>query len=219
MIDKSNIPVFVTGVERSGISIVAKIINLCGAFCGNITEMQENIRLKQMVDYYYDGGGFDRLGQNPIPNPGKLWIPTDWNNCILRRLKNEKYDGKEIWMYKSSRICQIWPVWNYAFPNARYIIVRRKTSDIIESCMKTAFMKGFEDREGWLNWIHIHEKRFCEMIEAGLNCKVIWPERMMRGDYYQIYEMLDWLGLDWNEEIVQTIDPLFLNSRKKERSE
>ena len=55
------------------------------------------------------------------------------------------------------------------------------------------------------------------MIETGLNCKMIWPERMVNGDYAQIFEMLDWLGLKWNDSIVPTIDPLLNKSKQKER--
>jgi len=158
-----------------------------------------------------------------------MLIPANWRTKIENILFDEKYDGSKVWMYKSSRISQIWPVWNYAFPNARWIIVRRRTGDIIESCLKTKYMNAFENevirktvgadniRDGWLWWVHEHEKLFIEMIETGLNCKVVWPERMVYGDYYQINEMLDWLGLSWNKDIVNMIDPLLENSTQKER--
>jgi hypothetical protein len=57
------------------------------------------------------------------------------------------------------------------------------------------------------------------MIETGLNCKVIWPERMVDGDYSQIIEMLKWLGLEWNDSIIPTTKKLLWNSpQMKERS-
>jgi hypothetical protein len=72
------------------------------------------------------------------------------------------------------------------------------------------------ERDGWLWWVHQHEKRFVEMIEQGLNCKVIWPERMMSGDYEQVYEMLDWVGLPWRSDVLAMVDNLFDKSRKGE---
>ena len=54
------------------------------------------------------------------------------------------------------------------------------------------------------------------MIEAGVNCKIVWPERMVRGDYYQMYEAMDWVGLPWNTKVLSVVDPLLWNSRKKE---
>jgi hypothetical protein len=93
--------------------------------------------------------------------------------------------------------------------------------------MKTMYMTAFKDaavlksigaqtpQDGWLWWVRTHEKFFVEMIEAGLNCKIIWPERMVTGDYSQIHEMLEWLGLRWDDFIVKTIDPLLYKSKKK----
>ena len=53
------------------------------------------------------------------------------------------------------------------------------------------------------------------MIEAGLNCKVVWPDRMVNGDYSQIQETLEWLGLPWDHSIINIIDPLLWHSKLK----
>lgn len=224
-------PVFVTGIERSGSSIIAKILQLCGAFTGQVSAMQENIQIKEWVDRYYTLMGADLKGQYPLPNTKEILIPTNWNSKITAGiLPNENYIVGKPWMYKESRLCQIWPVWNYAFPNAKWIIVRRRSGDIIQSCLKTGYMTAFNDettreainvasiQDGWKYWIRQHEKLFVEMIETGLNCKQVWPERMVTGDYGQIYEMLDWIGLEWNEDIVKVVEPLLWSSRQKERS-
>jgi len=216
--DKSYCPVFITGVERSGSSLIGRIIALCGAFSGEVTPMCENIKLKAVINEYYRSIGADSRGQYPLPNISKLHIPVDWRNKIQSNIENEGYDGKKIWMYKSSRISQIWPVWNYGYPEAKWIIVRRRTGDVIESCLKTGFMDAYEDstvqqlvgvnteRDGWLWWIHEHEKLFVEMIETGLNVKVIWPERMLNGDFRQIHEMLEWIGLPWKPNIIKLLE-------------
>jgi hypothetical protein len=137
------------------------------------------------------------------------------------------------WMYKGAKMCLHWPVWHYAFPNAKWIIVRRRTGDIIQSCLKTGFMRAFtntanqravgakNERDGWLWWVHQHEQRFIEMIqeEEGPNCKQIWPHRMIKGDYAQLYETIDWLGLKWNSDALSFIDPLLWHSRKTQKQE
>jgi hypothetical protein len=215
MTDRQNTPVFVSGIERSGSSIIARIISLCGAFAGEVTPMQENIRIKQFVSRYYETIHADIKGQFPLPNTGEMLIPSDWKKKVFEILSAEGYKKEQLWMYKESRICQMWPVWNYAFPNAKWIIVRRRTGDIIESCLKTGYMVAYKDRDGWLEWVHQHEKLFVEMIETGLNCKIVWPERMVSGDYSQMYEMIDWLGLKWNDKIVGLVEPLLYNSRQK----
>ena len=63
------------------------------------------------------------------------------------------------------------------------------------------------DRDGWLNWIHYHEANFIDMI-AKVDYRIVWPERVLDGEYGQICEMLDWLGLPWDNEIID-----FLNTK------
>jgi hypothetical protein len=231
--DTFNNPIFVTGAQRSGSSIIARIIKSCGVYVGRASEMMENDLIGDFVTQYYSNINADYKGHFPLPNTKEILIPVNWKKKINSKLGIERVAKREdqLWMYKSNRLCQIWPVWNYAFPNAKWIIVRRKTSDIVQSCLKTAYMNAFEDKEiqkligvdssakGWAWWVHEHEKLFVEMIETGLNCKVIWPERMVDGDYSQIIEMLKWLGLEWNDSIIPTTKKLLWNSpQMKERS-
>ena len=52
------------------------------------------------------------------------------------------------------------------------------------------------------------------MIEKGLNCKQIHPERMVYGDYSQMQEMIEWLGLKWNSAILDFIEPKIWRTRQ-----
>ncbi|GAG16971.1 unnamed protein product, partial [marine sediment metagenome] len=177
---------------------------MCGAFGGEMSKrgmFTNDAILTKIVIPYFESIGSDPLGQYPLPVVKN--IPTDWKQRTEQVIVNEGYQ-KGQWMYKDSKLSLVWPIWDYAFPNAKWVIVRRRTGDIIQSCLKTAFMKAFTsercqkaigvniERDGWLWWVHQYEKRFVEMIEAGLNCKVVWPERMVHGDYQQMYETLEW---------------------------
>jgi len=225
-------PILITGVPRSGTSMIAAAINLCGGFGGGMSKrgMFGNDKIREeIVKPYFQSIKADILGQYPLPIISDISIPVSWKQKVEQIIINEGYKEGH-WMYKDSRSGLIWPVWNFAFPNAKWIIVRRRTGDIIQSCLKTAFMDAFTyannqraievntEQEGWLWWVHQYEKRFVEMITEGLNCKVVWPDRMVHGDYQQMYETLEWLGLSWNKEIVNLIDPLLWNVRQKERS-
>ena len=219
-----NQPVFITGIERSGSSLIAKILDISGIFRGGTTKMFENEEMQHLTRKYITQSLVD--GELFLDSK-QLAIPVIWKEKIDFILKDEGYkDG--LWMFKSTQITQMWPVWHYAYPNARWLIVRRRTGDVIQSCMKTGYMKLFKDEqnlkkinapnewEGWRWWVHQYEKKFVEMIEAGVNCRIIWPERMVSGDYQQIYETLEWLGLQWSTKIVEIIDPMLIKSRRKE---
>lgn len=227
-------PILVTGAARSGTSMIGGIINLCGAFSGVTISPNKDIRkstfeniniLNTIVKPYLVECGLDVNGQFPLPDVSNLNIPVSFGVKVLKAIEEEGYNGG-LWMYKGTIMSLMYPVWDYAFPNAKWIIVRRKDDDIVESCMHTSYMKAFDDsnnlkaigltdkKDAWYWWVRQHNRRFAEMVEKGLNCKQIHPERMVYGDYSQIQEMLDWLGLTWNSEIINFIEPKLGNVRK-----
>ena len=232
-------PIIITGCARSGTSMVAGSIDLCGAWGGsmrganrnNEKGMFENVRIVQnIVKPYLKSINVDPLCQYPLPKVDGMPIPSDWKQKIMSSIQQEGYsDGQ--WFYKGAKACLMWPIWNYAFPNAKWIIVRRRAGDIVNSCCKTSFMRAFNEtvkgqtnrnavgakteRDGWLWWHDQHILRFREMQDNGLNLKVVWPERMVTGDYVQMMETIEWVGLKWNSEVLSFIDPKLWKSRKR----
>jgi len=214
-------PILICGVPRSGINVVAAAIAYSGAFGGEMSkqnrdfdegEFSNNQIRDKIVKNYFDRNGWDNKGQFPLPKTERVTYSINWEERIKEILYAEGWKD-EPWMYKDSKSCLIWPVWSHAFPNAKWIIVRRRTGDIVQSCLKTGYMTAYEDAEGWVSWVHQYEQKFVEMIEAGLNCKVVWPERIIDGDFQQFKEMIEWLGLSWKQSIIEYINPL-LNGTK-----
>ena len=220
-------PIFVTGTKRSGSSMVAKILEICGVFTGEVSSMKESVIISKLVDQYFDFINVDKKGQYPLPEE-EIFIPTEWRKNIESALVKMNYKD-QIWMYKDSRLILTWQMWHYAFPNAKWILVMRKPTDIIQSCLRTAHMNSYKDKEilkaikeedeqaGWLWWIRQHNLRFVKMIEAGVNCKMIWPQKMVEGDYQQMYETLQWLGVEWADDIINQMEPILQKSRKKKK--
>ena len=144
-------PILITGCARSGTSMVAGVINLCGAFGGKMSGpnknnqkgMFENHRIRQnIVKPYLRKLEVDPLGQYPLPNIKGLDIPVNWREDVIKIMIDQGYKDGE-WFYKGAKMCLHWPVWDYAFPNAKWIIVRRRTGDIVRSCLHTSFMSAF----------------------------------------------------------------------------
>lgn len=222
-------PILVTGCGRSGSSMVAGVFKICGAFTGTLdgdNKSFENVHIRdEIVKPYLQSINTDPGCQYPLPDIKHLPIPVDWGKQVAICLAKDGYNNGP-WTYKSSSSSLIWPIWHYAYPNAKWVIVRRRTGDIVRSCMKTNFMKAFRSTqtqqsigvkdvvEGWKWWVHQYEQRFVEMITEGLNCRVIWPERMVWGDYQQMFETIDWLGLKWKSEVLAWVDPKLWKARK-----
>jgi hypothetical protein len=212
-------PIFITGVERSGSTLIARILDACGVHSGYCNGMFEHVTITEFNNDYLKNFPFN------FPKTEDINIPIKWKGAVEGVLTVEQALDKP-WMIKSGTLTRMWPIWNYAYPDAKWLIIRRRTGDVIQSCLKTGYMRTFKiesnleslgfirEEEGWLWWIHEYEKKFIEMMQAGLNCRVIWPERMVTGNYQQIYETIEWLGLKWNNDIPKVIDPLLNKSRE-----
>ena len=223
----SQIPIFITGVENTGSSIIENIIHLCGAFTGTTTGRIENRKIKSLVNWFYKSNGLDQRGQFPLPDCQDISVPNHWKSMIEDILEEEKYySGSRLWIYRSLRIAQLWPLWNHSFPRAKWIIVKGRLGRIIQTCLSSNYMNAFTNKEiqeavkvtneadGWRWWIHQHEKRFLEMTEAGVDYRIIYADKIAEGDYRELEETVKWLGLKWNPEVMNLTDPLSVNDLK-----
>ncbi len=229
-------PILITGCARSGTSLVAGIINMCGAFGGKMSGatpnnpkgMYENSKIRNnIVKPYLRDIGVDKMGQYPLPGVTDLSVPGDWRSRVEQVMRDQGYVDGSVF-YKGAKICLTWPVWYYTFPDAKWVIVRRRTDDIVNSCLRTGFMRAFgkkdiqrqvrvdNEYDGWVWWVNQHLKRFQEMADAGLDYKVVWPHKMVYNDYREIMELINWLGLEWNSDVFNFIDPRLWHSRAKE---
>lgn len=228
--DKTRIPppILVTGCPRSGTSIIAGALAQAGVFVGTSADkmFSNNRYQKELIRPFLSENGIDVFFQYPLGTPERLSIPVWWKDTLETLLLEEGYKGGP-WMVKCPSIALLWPIWNHTFPDAKYVIVRRRTGDIVDSCLKTGYMTAFknlqamnvvhaaEEADGWRWWVHEYEKRFVDMITDGVNAKVVWPHRILTGDYRQIYELLAWIGVGWKSNLVGWIDPKFDTARKQ----
>lgn len=217
-------PIIITGCARSGTSLFAGIVHICGGFGGNMSGpnkynakgMFENQNIRDIIEKgYLRQINMDPMGQKPLPDTGNLMIPTNWKNKVEEVMINEGYKSG-LWFYKGAKAGLIWPVWDFAFSSAKWIIVKRRSEDIADSCLNTAFMHKYDTYEGWIGWINHHEEEFLKMFKAGLNLKQVWPERLMLGNYEQAREAIEWLGLKWDrQKVVEFIEPKLWKAAKK----
>ena len=220
-------PILVTGIPRSGTSVIAQVLCECGAFVGNVTKMQENIEILHTEQELYNSLGGDPNAQFPILDTENLSIPNNWRTKIIKILSNQGYNDSVPWMYKSHLITLLWPVWRQAFPYAKWVIVRRKPTEIIQSCRLTGYMKAFKNPEnveeiggrteedGWKWMVSRYEQEFVKLINSGADVKVVWPHRIVYGDYSQLIELVNWAGLKWRPDILPVIDFKFLKVRRR----
>jgi hypothetical protein len=201
--------------------MTAGIVDICGAFGGitagpnrnNKKGMFENERVRNgLIKPYLRSMGFDPMGQFPLPqdmNSLKAYPELGFEMELI--MKQDGYRNGP-WYYKGAKMCLVWPVFHKAFPNAKWIIVRRPIEEIVFSCLKTPFMRKLKTAEAWREWVHTHIRRFREMREAGLDISVVWTPDIVRGEFSQIKSIIEQLGLKWNEKAVsEFVDPKLWN--------
>jgi len=237
MIDE---PIFITGCARSGTSLTAGIINICGGWggelCGhtpyNPKGQFENLPIvKGMVKPFLRAHGWDPLGQGPLPDPDKVdkiatkEFCTRWHARIVNEIVRQGYPTPEKtlgtsgslkpWFYKGAKLCLIWQVWARAFPKAKWLLVYRKDDLTVDSCMRTPFMRKYKTRDGWQKWVNFHWAQFGAMVEAGLNVNFLNSGNLIERDYVSMKIAIETLGLTWKQEkIDEFIEPRIWNTQK-----
>ncbi len=200
--------IFITGAARSGTSLTTKILQAHGLYLGprrQVNELYEHLGIRQTIlKPMLEAVGADPLGQGPLPNMAK-YRPDE-----SLRLRVEPYFvvGPEPWGYKDAKLTLTWPMWHAAFPEAKWIIVRRDTEAIIDSCLRCHFMKRHGKIRGrWHAWVGFHLLQFGAMRNAGLNTIELWPAQFIRSsDYFS--GIADFCGLDFDaDKVTDAINP------------
>jgi hypothetical protein len=187
--------ILITGAARSGTTLTAKIFGACGANLGTVNGLHENTAVREGVcKPYLRSIGADPLGQDPLPDTLSLAPVEDWANIVRFKL------GPGVNCYKGAKMCLMWPVWHAAFPDAKWVIVRRDPKYIAESCVRTSFMRAFPNREGWLRWVAEHEARFEQMRVAGLDIVEVWPGEFIEGYEDGMRNAVTHCDLTWDSQ-------------------
>jgi len=222
-------PILITGCPRSGTGMVAGILSIAKVFGGYVDRMYENITIREVyIKNYLRSVGMDADACCPIVAKYPIAFPEYWEEKITECLTKQGVHNQE-WYYKDSRNAVLWRLWSLAFPQSRWIIVRRSDEDIIESCQKTGYMRTFDSEavrrhigvpnaeEGW-KWVIGEYKNCFTKIQSTFpnNYREIWPEKMAAGDYSEITELLQWLGLAVDiDKVKDYIKPKLYKTSKK----
>lgn len=209
-------PIFITGCARSGTSMTAGVLNICGAWGGTMHGATPNNKkgmfenrdiVNKMVKPFLCQIGADPMGQKPLPDtnriPDNTYFIDEWRRRFIEIMAQHGYKGDHPLMYKGAKMCLMWQLWHNAFPDAQWVIVRRRSEDIINSCMRTGFMNKYDDREGWLFWVRAHVSLFRDMMMNRLNVVQLFPQEMIDGNYIEMEAIVKGLGLEWREQAVK----------------
>jgi len=116
---------------------------------------------REVVKAALQAAGADPLGVNRLP---QVYVPVfDLRERVESLLKGEGWRG-EPWFYKETKLALMWPAWVAAFPDARWVIVWRDRDEIVDSCLRTGFMRQHsDDPRFWREWVDDYRARLNEL--------------------------------------------------------
>ncbi len=197
--------IIVVGCARSGTSLTASVLQACGANFGtNIDELFEHKYIRgQMIKPYLIHIGADPRGISPLPNIDNIIPFNDFGARVVSAI-----EGPNPLAYKCPKSCHIWPIWKEHFPHAKWVLVRRKKKQIVDSCIRTKFMQGLTERDQWEAWVDVHNKRLRDIaVVAGVENITVWPQRGLHNPEFW-KPLIEHCGLTWNyDEVARRIDP------------
>lgn len=202
-------PIIVTGVPRSRTSMTCGVLCNLGAYGGdmrgpntyNQKGMWENRKIVQLVKDYLRCIDCDPLAQYPLPKKDDLKPWSSLRVSVERTMIEDGYK-KGPWFFKTIKGCHLWECFHGAFPEALWVIVNRRRSGLVDSLLRTPFMRAYNDKEGWNYYIDVHQERFEEIRN---NCQYVDvdTDAIVQGDFTSLQRAAKIGGLIWDDRIVQ----------------
>ena len=199
-------PILITGLPRSGTSMIAGLLAECGVWTGetvgpspdNPRGFFENEKIREhVVKAMLHGVDADPLGVDPLPGPEDLIAPQIPGSAA-RYAERQGCEPDQRWLYKDAKLTLMWRAWLTAYPKAKWIVVRRTPAEVIRSCLTTPFMAQHStDPQFWGKWHDEYVTRL-QALSKTVETYQIWPSRIMGGDWNDFSKLCDWLGVDFD---------------------
>lgn len=140
------VPVCIIGMHRSGTSMVARLLNLCGLNLGPEDKLFGPSPDNAMG--YFEHAGFLEINDALLKNFGGSWdnppsLNPGWETDPALRDSDEKaetllntFSGDTLWGWKDPRTTLLLPFWQKLLPQLRYIICIRNPLEVARSLEK-----------------------------------------------------------------------------------
>ena len=206
-------PILVTGCARSGTSLVSAIINEAGAKGGSInvggnqynpTGYYENHEIVTSIDKeILKAEGFDPMGQTRLP--GENFPTHDIRQRVFDIMEGQGVSAADTWFFKDAKLLLLFRSYIKSFPGSKIVLVRRQKEGIVKSCKRTPFMHGRKTEKGWLEWVNHHIMLMACLKSAHSKVFELWYEDLIVGNLTPVRELVQWLGLEYHVDYVNSI--------------
>lgn len=136
-------PVCITGMHRSGTSMVAKMLSSCGLYLGAESALVAFSR--DNANGYWENRNFVSINNEILKGLGSAWdypqhLPEEWqaDQRILGhgdqvRVLLQEFKNHEPWGWKDPRTCLTLPFWMSILPQTKVVICLRNPLEVVLS--------------------------------------------------------------------------------------
>lgn len=146
----------------------------------------------------------DPLGVRKLPLKDlNIQIPG-LREILSQIIEGDGYQFDRPWLYKDAKLTLLWPIFAHNFPDASWIIVRRSEQDIIDSCLRTSFMKQHsKDPKFWQRFVDEYMQRIKLLMTSEATFHELWPDTLLKGDWSVFRDLLEKLELSFDEKALR----------------
>jgi hypothetical protein len=199
-------PVCVTGMHRSGTSMVARLLHTCGIFLGPEDEL--NRPSPDNPEGYFESRSFVTLNEDLLAQFGGSWddppsFPAGWelspaiDPLLERAEKLIAQFRRQAWGWKDPRASLTLSFWRRLIPDLKVVVCVRNPLEVSRSL----FLRGdFNDPSQYQLWLTYYR----QLLAATR------PEQRLVTHYRSYFQdpraeltrVLNWLGLKVADEVV-----------------
>ncbi len=209
-------------MHRSGTSMVARLLNLCGLYLGEEKDLMgsqpdnpegfwENIRFVNIDDEILSklGGAWDLP-----PHPDKGWERQPKFKALLKKasLLTQGLGHHNFWGWKDPRCSLTIPFWNMLIKNLKFVICVRHPLEVAGSLKK----RGYNSKAFSLNLWHIYNQQL-------ISCTKRQQRIVTHYDSYftnprgEVRRILDFFNVDISDELIDTACAVIKDSLRHHR--
>jgi len=216
-------PICITGMHRSGTSMVARLLNLCGLYLGPQEKMMPP--KPDNPKGFWENIDFAALNESILLHLGGRWnspppvIRDGWElDPMLIPLSNtardmaREFTDHESWGWKDPRTSLTLPFWNHLLPNLKLVICLRNPLAVAHSLQKRNQFSEFHGIGLWQTYNQ-------SLLAAARSEQYVIThyDAYFNDPKTELFRVLDWLGWQVPAESVdracKTISSSLRNNR------
>lgn len=200
-------PVIIVTTGHAGSSALVEVLNNLGMFIGKKLSVAHK---KFYENKFFQTVNRKMLGSQGYPYPfmpaprmtviSKFVENNDYINTVRSQafdvMKSEGLEENMIWGFKDPRTCLTFPFWKEVFPNAKWVMLVRRTDDT---------HKGWHAKgdDGYFYYYNCFNENLKMLVDENKDHFVLHYDDVSFNWSDTIKELVNWIGLNVSENNIE----------------